>query len=119
MIPVGIVFFLTIVSLSVLISTTEAKENEIAIKGYGQQFFWDYGYESEEFGELTSKVLVIPENEPVRLDLLSRDVLHAFWVPEFRVKQDLMPGRITELRFTPNRNTGPLPSKGRNRCNGR
>jgi cytochrome c oxidase subunit 2 len=33
--------------------------------------------------------------------MTSNDVIHSFWVPEFRVKQDLVPGRITELRFTP------------------
>ena len=31
----------------------------------------------------------------------STDVIHSFWVPEFRVKQDLVPGRVTELRITP------------------
>jgi cytochrome c oxidase subunit 2 len=33
--------------------------------------------------------------------MTSNDVIHSFWVPEFRVKQDLVPGRITELRVTP------------------
>jgi cytochrome c oxidase subunit 2 len=33
--------------------------------------------------------------------MTSNDVIHSFWVPEFRVKQDVVPGRITELRVTP------------------
>jgi cytochrome c oxidase subunit II len=37
----------------------------------------------------------------VRLSMSANDVIHAFWVPEFRLKQDIIPGRQTEIRFTP------------------
>ncbi|MGL4648728.1 MAG: cytochrome C oxidase subunit II, partial [Caldilineaceae bacterium] len=45
--------------------------------------------------------LVLPVGAPALMQMTSADVLHAFWVPEFRVKKDLVPGQITELRFTP------------------
>jgi cytochrome c oxidase subunit 2 len=45
--------------------------------------------------------MVLPVNQPILLKMESRDVIHSFWVPEFRVKQDLLPGQINELRFTP------------------
>ncbi len=35
------------------------------------------------------------------MDMTSRDVIHSFWIPEMRVKQDLVPGMTTTLRFTP------------------
>ncbi|NJN83588.1 MAG: hypothetical protein HC802_15765 [Caldilineaceae bacterium] len=35
------------------------------------------------------------------MEMISKDVVHSFWVPEFRVKQDLLPGQVTELRFNP------------------
>ena len=35
------------------------------------------------------------------MEMTSNDVIHSFWVPEFRVKQDLLPGRITTILFTP------------------
>lgn len=40
-------------------------------------------------------------DQTVRLDMTSTDVLHAFWVPEFRMKRDTVPGVITDLRYTP------------------
>jgi len=45
--------------------------------------------------------LVLPVNQPARMEMTSRDVIHSFWVPEFRVKQDAVPGQTTVLRFTP------------------
>ena len=47
--------------------------------------------------------LHVPLNRPVELNLTSRDVIHAFWVPQFRLKQDVIPGQETHLRFIPNR----------------
>ena len=41
-------------------------------------------------------------NEPVVLEMEATDVIHSFWVPEFRVKQDLLPHQKTVLRITPN-----------------
>ncbi len=48
-----------------------------------------------------SPELVLPVNRTIRLRMNSDDVLHSFWVPEFRVKQDLVPGMETTLRITP------------------
>jgi cytochrome c oxidase subunit 2 len=38
---------------------------------------------------------------PVKLEMESQDVIHSFWVPAMRIKQDVIPGRVTEVRFTP------------------
>ena len=45
--------------------------------------------------------LYLPVNRPVLLNLRARDVLHSFSVPAFRVKQDVVPGMITQAQFTP------------------
>ena len=45
--------------------------------------------------------MVVPVNQPLLLSMSSVDVLHSFWVVEWRVKQDLVPGITTELRVTP------------------
>jgi cytochrome c oxidase subunit 2 len=63
-------------------------------------FQWAWRFEYPTYG-VTSDELHVPEGQQVLLQMTSNDVLHSFWVPEFRVKQDLVPGRITELRFTP------------------
>lgn len=105
-IPVFIVFMLTVYSLQVLIDTTEAKENELEIRSTAQQFFWQFQYPDEEFDLVENHVLVLPKDQVVRLQMDSEDVMHAFWIPQFRVKQDVMPGRTTEVRFTPDTATG-------------
>lgn len=63
-------------------------------------FQWAWRFEYPTYG-VTSDELHVPEGQQILLQMTSNDVLHSFWVPEFRVKQDLVPGRITELRFTP------------------
>jgi cytochrome c oxidase subunit 2 len=50
----------------------------------------------------------VPVNRPVSLAMTAGDVIHAFWLPEFRIKQDVIPGRETNLVFTPNK-TGKYP----------
>ncbi len=84
------------VTLNGLVS---AKENEMVIKVVGQQWAWSFEYPEQE--NLTSPKLVLPVDRTIVLQMESRDVLHSFWVPEFRVKQDLVPGRTTTLRITP------------------
>jgi len=109
-IPTIIVTFLTVISWQVLVDTTEAKENEFVVEVEGQRFLWNFTYPDDEFELSQNHILVVPEGETVRLEMESIDVIHAFWVPEFRVKQDVMPGRVSELRFTPTVLTG-LPDE--------
>lgn len=75
------------------------QEGEMVVEVIGRQWSWSFSY--PEYEDAPAGELVLPVNRPVVLHMISEDVLHAFWVPEFRVKQDLLPGRVTELRFTP------------------
>jgi cytochrome c oxidase subunit 2 len=113
-IPSIIVFIVTIYSFQVLVDTTEAKNDELAIDVVGQRFFWQFTYPDEnpddEIDPISQNhVLVLPQNRNVVLNMNSIDVIHAFWVPAFRVKNDVMPARTTELRFTPTELTGLPP----------
>ena len=63
-----------------------------------QQFVWVFEY--PEYG-IISDELHLPVNKQVVLRMESADVIHSFWVPEWRVKQDVVPGRVTEYRITP------------------
>ena len=72
--------------------------NALVIKVKAQQFVWTFEY--PEYG-IISKELHLPVNKQVVLKMESADVIHSFWVPEFRVKQDVVPGRVTEYRITP------------------
>lgn len=54
-------------------------------------------------GDITAGELHVPADRPVTLRMDSKDVIHAFWVPEFRLKQDIIPGQPTQLSFTATR----------------
>ena len=65
-------------------------------------FQWDWQFEYPNNGiPIPSDTLYLPVNRQVVLKMQSRDVIHSFWVPEFRVKQDVVPGLIEEYRITP------------------
>jgi cytochrome c oxidase subunit 2 len=72
----------------------------LTINVMGLQYAWIFTY--PESGVTTGE-LHIPVGQEVQLNITAQDVLHAFWLPEFRLKQDAIPGRETELRFTPNK----------------
>lgn len=62
-------------------------------------FQWDWQF---DYGDgIVSDTLYLPINKQVVLKMQSRDVIHSFWVPEFRIKQDVVPGLVTEYRITP------------------
>lgn len=73
--------------------------DEMQINVTGRQWSWSFEY--PEQGDIPSAEMVVPVNQPLVLRMEAEDVLHSFWVPEFRVKQDLVPGRVTEMRITP------------------
>jgi cytochrome c oxidase subunit 2 len=54
-------------------------------------------------GDITSGELHVPADRPVELRMKANDVIHAFWVPQFRLKQDVIPGQPTVLSFTATR----------------
>lgn len=72
--------------------------NALVINVKAQQFSWTFEY--PEYG-FVSADLHLPVDRQVVLKMESADVIHSFWVPEFRVKQDVVPGRVTEYRITP------------------
>jgi cytochrome c oxidase subunit II len=61
-----------------------------------QQWSWAFYYKS---GRVSVNELVVPANMPVKLVMTSKDVIHSFFIPAFRVKQDVVPGRYTALWF--------------------
>lgn len=64
------------------------------------QWKWDFGYPD---GTVYAGDLHVPANRPVRLVMNSLDVLHSFFVPQFRIKQDVVPNRYTSVWFEASR----------------
>lgn len=78
---------------------TRPKEGEMTVDVVGKQWIWSFTYPEQD--NIGSGELVLPVNRTTVLKMNAEDVIHSFWVPEFRVKQDLVPGRETTLRITP------------------
>lgn len=78
---------------------TRPKEGEMTVDVVGKQWIWSFGYPEQD--DIQSGELVLPVDRTIVLKMNAEDVIHSFWVPEFRVKQDLVPGRETTLRITP------------------
>jgi cytochrome c oxidase subunit 2 len=70
---------------------------EVKVKGI--QYAWIFTYPDTG---IISGELHIPVNRPVKLTMEAGDVIHAFWVPQLRLKQDAIPGRESILAFTSN-----------------
>lgn len=71
--------------------------NALEIGVTAHQWDWSFTYPQG----FTTNELHLPVNQQVVLNMQSLDVIHSFWVPEFRIKQDVVPGRTTTYRITP------------------
>ncbi len=76
---------------------------ELKVQVYGQQFAWSYSYPKQMTGgkEVMTDTLVLPKGRSVEFHLHAKDVIHDFFVPAFRLKQDAVPGITTHYRVTP------------------
>jgi cytochrome c oxidase subunit 2 len=79
-----------------------AAGNERQIGVNGQQFTWTFDY-NEGGKKFSSAQLYVPEGESVKFNIRTKDVLHDFWVPQWRMKIDAVPGIVTHYRITPSR----------------
>jgi cytochrome c oxidase subunit 2 len=90
----------------VILKDNEKKPaQEIQIGVTGEQFAWSYQYPPSVTGgkALNSDQLYLPEGESVNFEMRSKDVIHAFWIPAFRIQEDVVPGITTHWRATPDR----------------
>src|SRR5262249_54893643 len=60
---------------------------------------WEFAYQE---GAHSAAALIVPARRPIQLIMSSRDVIHSFYVPDFRIKQDVIPGRYTTVWFQSN-----------------
>jgi cytochrome c oxidase subunit 2 len=101
-IPLGFVLFLSFYGSVALGKVEAADPQPLRIDVIGSQWSWRFEYPQDG---IISTELVLPLNKQALLTLSSTDVIHSFWIPEFRVKQDLLPGDgfERELRITPSK----------------
>jgi cytochrome c oxidase subunit II len=119
-IPLALVLSMIIVSSVALARNDRDPAGSMRVEVLGQQFAWVVAYPPEGAREdmdgfvcftrgsgqvdercKSSPNLMLPLDRPARLHLTARDVIHSFFVPEFRQKQDAVPGLKTEITVTP------------------
>ena len=97
-IPTVLVTAMSVWSAIALIQVEDIPDKHRRIEVTGQQFAWRFTYPDLDRSE---GELVLRVDEPVELVLTAQDVIHSFWVPEFRMKQDAVPGVETRTVITP------------------
>jgi len=91
----GLIMFYFGTSLYVKMRTPPRNATEIFV--IGKQWMWHVEHGN---GVRENNTLHVPVGEPVKLSMISQDVLHAFYIPAFRVQEGVVPGRYTQLWFT-------------------
>jgi cytochrome c oxidase subunit II len=107
-VPAILVTAIAIVSSVALAENQSIPDDHLTVEVTARQFVWSFKY--PQYGGIESGVLYLPKGRTAELRLKSLDVIHSFWVPEFRQKQDAVPGMTTHVAVTPTK-TGryPLP----------
>ncbi|RMF91466.1 MAG: cytochrome c oxidase subunit II [Nitrospinota bacterium] len=99
-VPLIIVMWLAFYSAGILFDIREspAQGEEIEVKVTGRQWSWTFEY--PQWG-ITSADLILPVDRPVLFRLYATDVIHSFYIPEFRLKMDTIPGVENHIRIKP------------------
>jgi cytochrome c oxidase subunit 2 len=97
-IPAAIVVFLAVYSYQILNRMDRLQPGALNVEVRAMQFAWQFYYPDTD---ITSSELRLPLNRQVHLKMRSNDVIHSFWVPQFRIKKDVLPDRVTEALLTP------------------
>jgi cytochrome c oxidase subunit II len=108
-IPAILLVALCTYSYVVLTDIEKAEANSMEVRVVGEQFTWTFFYAGEGDEEIASPQLYLPENTPVNFTVQSKDVIHDFWVPSFRMKIDAVPGIDTHVRVTTTNRRGEYP----------
>lgn len=124
-VPIVILVFIGAFSLPVLFKQQEIPEADINIKVTGYQWYWgyeyvdegvqfesymlardeleDYGYSQDEYLLATDTAVIVPIGATIVMQVTGADVIHAWTIPAFGVKQDAVPGRLAQLWFAAER----------------
>ena len=101
-IPAIVLVGLCTYAFIVLEDVEAADSNPVKVRVVGEQFAWTFFYERDG-KEVVSRQLHVPIGRQIKFTLQSKDVLHDFWVPAFRMKKDAVPGIDVTYTVTPNR----------------
>ena len=92
----------------------QGKAAQVSVNVLGLQYAWIFTYPE---ANVTSGELHVPVGQEIQLNMTAQDVIHAVWIPQLRLKQDVIPGTQTQLRFTTNK-VGTYPLRCAELCGG-
>jgi len=101
-IPTIIVLFGAGYSWSVLSDIEKLDKNPLTVDVFSQQYAWSFGYPGKDMAWSEGE-LHVPVNRQVQFKMHAQDVIHSFWVPEWRIKKDNVPGITTTAIVTPDK----------------
>jgi cytochrome c oxidase subunit 2 len=100
--PALLLGFVSFATLATLFDINDT-EDDLTVQVTGQQWWWEFTYDTDGDGEftdedlVTANDLVVPAGQNVGLEITSRDVIHSFWIPKLNGKKDAVPGRTHPL----------------------
>jgi cytochrome c oxidase subunit 2 len=97
-VPIFAVVGLFHIGFKDFVSNAVAADGAIEIRVRAKQWLWDFEYPN---GMRENNVVLFPVNTPMKMVMSSDDVIHSFYIPEFRLKKDVVPGLYSTLVFTP------------------
>lgn len=99
--PAAIIVAIAVPTIRTIFRVSGAHEppNALEVEVIGHQWWWEFRY--PQLGFVTANELHVVQGRPVALTISSADVIHSFWAPKLSGKRDAMPGRHTNLVFTP------------------
>jgi cytochrome c oxidase subunit 2 len=99
-VPTIIVLFGGGWSWKVLDEIEEKTGNDMTVDVFSQQYAWSFGYPGKGY-VYSQGVMHVPVNRQIIFKIHSQDVIHSFWVPQWRIKKDNVPGITTTAIVTP------------------
>ena len=101
-IPTIIVLFGAGYSWAVLADIEDAKKDHVTVDVFSQQYAWSFAYPGKDYAWKEGEFHV-PVDRQIQFKMHAQDVIHSFWVPEWRIKKDNVPGITTTAIVTPDK----------------
>jgi cytochrome c oxidase subunit II len=111
-VPLIVVLYLAIQSAAFYTQQRTPPPDSMVVKTSGMMWAWEFEYSN---GKKSINELWVPVGKPIKLELMSKDVIHAFHIPAAKTMEDAVPGRVNQMWFQFNE-TGEYPSFCREYC---
>ena len=112
MVPLIIVIYLAVQSAALYVEQRTPPPDSLVVKTEGMMWAWQFTYPN---GKIAVATLTVPVGKPIKLEMTSRDVIHAFHIPAAKTMEDAVPGRVTHMWFQFNE-TGEFRAYCREYC---